>query len=84
MKLLYKILIAYDEASKDNQVLKFTQVYCVYCQKNQFNWKSKHQDQAFETNIINIENNFKNQFQKLLTQWECVKCNIALCKIKNC
>jgi hypothetical protein len=84
LELLYKALIAYGEAPEHNQVLRSTRAYCVYCRKNQFNWKPKHQGRAFGTDITNIGDSSRGRFRGSLTQWGCVKCNIALCKIGDC
>ena len=56
------------ENSKHNQILRSTRDYCVYCQKNQLNWKSKHQQQehqkqSFETDITNIEDSFRSDYR---------------------
>ena len=44
----------YTEFPEHNQVQRLTRAYCVYCQKYQVNWKSKHQQQSFEADITNI------------------------------
>ena len=46
--------MTYDEISEHNQILEPSQTYCIYCWKNQ-NWKSKHQEWAYEADITNIE-----------------------------
>ena len=81
LKALAKTLMTYNEILKHNQILRSTRIYCVYCQKNQ-NWKSKHQEQAFEADIINIKNDSEHHWE-FKTQWEYDQYNISLCKIEN-
>ena len=87
LKVLAKILMIYDKVSEHKQILRSNQIYCVYCQKNQ-NWKSKNQQQqSFGTEITNIgggSGGCGGQFRGSRTQWGCVKCNIALCKVGDC
>ena len=91
LEALAKALMTYDKAPEHKQILRLHQTYCVYCQKNQ-NWKSKHQQQwFFGAEITNVGGgsgggcgNCGGQFRGSRTQWECIKCNIALCKIEDC
>ena len=77
--------MTYDEASEHNQVLRSTRAYCAYCRNNQLNWQPKYRQQrSFGTDITNIGGGSGDRFWGSKTQWACVKCNIALCKIGDC
>ena len=83
LEALAKALITYSEALEHKQILRSKQTYCAYCQKNQ-NWKPKHQQQrSFGTDITNIRSGSGCNWGSK-TQWGCIKCNIALCKIGDC
>ena len=87
-EVLAKILIIYTEISEHNKVLRLNRVYCVYCQKHQLNWESKHQQWSFGTNITNIGGGSGGgsggRFRGSRTNWGCDACNIPLCKIGDC
>jgi hypothetical protein len=88
LELLYKALMAYSEAPEHKQVLRPKRTYCAYCRRNE-NWKPKHlEGRAFGTDITNIRGDFRGCYESQLrgsrTNWGCVKCNIALCKIGDC
>ena len=53
----------YHEISEHNHILRLTRSYCAYCQKNQLNWKSKFEQQAFETDITNIVSDLRDDFR---------------------
>ena len=61
--------MTYDETSEHKQILRFHQIYCVYCQKNQ-NWKSKNQQQqTFEAEITNVESDSESDCEDCESQF---------------
>ena len=97
LELLYKVLMAYGEAPEHNHVLRPKRAHCIYCRNNQFHWQPKHQQQrTFGTNITNIGGDYgggyggdyrdgsRDRFRGSQTQWGCIKCNVALCKVGDC
>jgi len=90
LEALVKVLMRYHEILKHNQIQRSTRIYCIYCWKDQLNWKSKHQWQqwSFSINLTNIEDGYRDdyrgQFWGSKTSVECNQCNVSLCKIKNC
>lgn len=89
LEALAEALMAYGEAPEHNQIQRPTRAYCAYCRNNQLNWQPKYQQQrSFGVDITNIGGGSRGgcggRFRGSKTQWGCVKCNIALCKIGDC
>ena len=49
---LAKILMTYSETLKHNQISRSIKIYCIYCWKDQLNWKLKHQWQQWSSTLI--------------------------------
>ena len=84
LEALAKALMTYGEAPEHTQIRRPKRAYCAYCRRNQLNWKPKHQGQAFGTDITNNGDSYRDWFRGSKTRWECIKCNIPLCKIGDC
>ena len=90
LEALVKVLMRYHETPEHNQILRSTRIYCIYCWKDQLNWKPKHQwqQQSFDTNLTNIgggyRGDYRGQFRGSKTSVGCDQCNVPLCKIGDC
>ena len=85
LELLYKALMRYHEAPEYNQIARPTRAYCACCRKHELNWRPKIQQRRhFGMDITNTGDDCGGsggRFRGSQTQWGCVKCNVALCKI---
>jgi hypothetical protein len=93
LELLYKALIAYNKGPEHRLVLRSKRTYCAYCRNNQLNWQPKkiQPQRRFGVDITNIRGGLTNikdssrgQFRGSQSQWGCIECNIALCKVGDC
>jgi len=72
-----------DENHRHIPVQRSTRVYCAYCRHNKRQWAPHAHSRSFGTDITNQALNV-GAIRGSKTSWNCLACNIALCRRGDC